>query len=130
MTYILYIMNKFYSVPIDRRLAEAERILVKYPGRIPVILECHNRSKLPPLEQKKFLLPADITMRDFQKILIQRLKVEPTTSIYLFAEQCDKKEKKTHALLSGSQTAADVYQDWKNDDKFLYIYYNTEDTFG
>jgi GABA(A) receptor-associated protein len=123
-------MDQFYDIPLERRLEESTRMISKYPDRIPVILQRHARTQLLPLEQKKFLVPASLSIREFQRVILTRLRIDHTTSIYLFAEHVDKDGRRKHILLSSSQSAADVYQYWKNNDNFLYIYYSTEDTFG
>jgi hypothetical protein len=40
------------SLP-DKRKAEAEKILSKYPDRIPVICEKADRSEIPDIDKKK-----------------------------------------------------------------------------
>jgi GABA(A) receptor-associated protein len=37
----------------DKRKAEAERILAKYPDRIPVICEKAEKSDIPDIDKKK-----------------------------------------------------------------------------
>ena len=39
------------------RKAQAQKILVQYTDKIPVICEISNGSKLPKLEKSKFLIP-------------------------------------------------------------------------
>ena len=119
-------MDNFNST-VEQRLIKANCILLKYPGKIPVILEYRGNVANYKLEKKKFLLPAELTMHEFQKIILKRLILNESISIYLFAEL---PENKTHCLLNGLQTSVDIYKNWKSNDNFLYIYYNTENTFG
>lgn len=42
----------------DKRKAEAERIRQKYPDRIPVICEKAEKSDIPTIDKKKYLVPA------------------------------------------------------------------------
>lgn len=44
--------------PFDKRKAEAERIRQKYPDRIPVICEKAEKSDIPTIDKKKYLVPA------------------------------------------------------------------------
>ncbi|EER12614.1 autophagy 8i, putative [Perkinsus marinus ATCC 50983] len=57
------------SIPFDRRLAEARRILQKYPDRVPVIVEKAERSDLPEIEKKKFLVPGTMLCGEFKYIV-------------------------------------------------------------
>ncbi|KAK9273934.1 hypothetical protein L1049_018746 [Liquidambar formosana] len=45
----------------EKRRAEAGRIRDKYPDRIPVIVEKAERSDIPNIDKKKYLVPADLT---------------------------------------------------------------------
>ena len=44
--------NKF---SFDKRVLEAQRILSRYPDRIPVICEKSKNQNLPPLNKVKYL---------------------------------------------------------------------------
>ena len=46
----------------EKRKEEAERILAKYPQRIPVICEKDPRSDIPPVDKRKYLIPMDLTV--------------------------------------------------------------------
>jgi hypothetical protein len=48
--------------PVDKRRSEAERIRAKYPDRVPVICERSERSDVPDIDKKKYLVPADLTV--------------------------------------------------------------------
>mmetsp|Transcript_44699 Transcript_44699/g.121830 ORF Transcript_44699/g.121830 Transcript_44699/m.121830 type:complete len:87 (-) Transcript_44699:451-711(-) len=54
--------------PIDRRKSEAERIRSKYPDRIPVICEKADKSDIPDIDKKKYLVPADLTVGQFMYV--------------------------------------------------------------
>ena len=45
----------------EKRQDEARRMLSKYDNRVPVIVVRHGRSTLPDIEQKKFLVPNELT---------------------------------------------------------------------
>jgi len=115
------------SLPFEKRLAEAERIMKKYPDRVAVICERAPREiALPVLPKVKFLVPGTMTISEFKYIVHKHL-VETSDSlpaeqtIYLFARNTSLR---TNCAL---QEAYDVY---KSDDGFLYITYKAEDVFG
>ena len=69
---------------IDKRKAEAERIRSKYQDRIPVICEKAEKSNIPDIDKKKYLVPADLTVGQFVYVIRRRIKVDPNTNIFIF----------------------------------------------
>merc|ERR1712166_1181371 len=97
------------SVPFDRRVEEANRILAKYPDRIPVICEKASHSNLPEIEKKKFLVPTTMLCGEFKYIIhkhINETAQSPITAdetIYLFANSCSPRTgAKVDSLISGN----------------------------
>lgn len=107
--------------PLEKRQAEAARIRDKYPDRIPVIVEKAERSDIPDIDKKKYLVPADLTVGQFVYVIRKRIKVSPEKAIFMFVKN---HLPPTAALMS------DVYEDHKDEDGFLYITYSGENTFG
>jgi len=105
----------------DRRKSEAERIRAKYPDRIPVICEKADRSDIPDIDKKKYLVPADLTVGQFIYVIRKRIKLPPERAIFIFV---DNVIPPTAALMST------VYEVQKDEDGFLYITYSGENTFG
>lgn len=52
----LYEISYPINPPTEKRKSEAERIRVKYPERIPVIAEKHEKSQITDIDKKKFVL--------------------------------------------------------------------------
>ncbi|KAL1922668.1 uncharacterized protein VTP21DRAFT_10207 [Calcarisporiella thermophila] len=107
--------------PFDRRKTEADRIRQKYPDRIPVICEKADRSDIPDIDKKKYLVPADLTVGQFVYVIRKRVQLAPEKAIFLFV---DDMLPPTAALMSA------IYEQHKDEDGFLYITYSGENTFG
>jgi len=106
-----------------KRREEATRILEKFPERIPIIVEKDPRCKdIPDIDRKKYLVPNNLTMGNFMYVIRQRIKLTPEKSLYLFVDE-------TNMVPSGQLISA-VYDDFASSDKFLYIMYAGESTFG
>jgi len=105
----------------EERKLEAERILEKYPERIPIIVERSIRTDVPEIDKKKYLVPKDITVGQFVYIIRKRIKLAPEKAIFLFLNDSIPP---TASLLS------ELYGDNKDEDKFLYLTYAGENTFG
>lgn len=105
----------------EKRKAEADRILKKYPDRIPIICEKQKNSNIEQIDKKKFLVPGDLTIGQFIFILRKRIKVKPEQAIFLFVN---------NILPPVGTEINSIYDEQKGEDGFLTIYYSGENTFG
>ncbi|GMI96197.1 autophagy 8f [Hibiscus trionum] len=69
---------------LEKRRAEAARIREKYPDRIPVIVEKAERSDIPNIDKKKYLVPADLTVGQFVYVIRKRIKLSAEKAIFIF----------------------------------------------
>jgi len=69
------------AVPFEKRSAEARRILLKYPDRIPVICEKASRSDLPDIDKKKFLVPGTMLCGEFKYIIHKHINQTANATI-------------------------------------------------
>ncbi|CAI9787815.1 unnamed protein product [Fraxinus pennsylvanica] len=107
--------------PLERRQAEAARIREKYPDRIPVIVEKAERSDIPDIDKKKYLVPADLTVGQFVYVVRKRIKLSAEKAIFIFVKNILPP---TAAMMSA------IYDENKDEDGFLYMTYSGENTFG
>ena len=107
----------------EQRKSESHRIINKYPDRIPLICQkskTANKS-CPAIDKQKYLVPQDITVGQFIYIIRQRLKLSSEKALYIFING---------TIPSVGRLITDVYKEHTDEDGFLYIYYNFENTFG
>ncbi|URD89972.1 hypothetical protein MUK42_27754 [Musa troglodytarum] len=107
--------------PLERRQAEAARIREKYPDRIPVIVEKAERSDIPDIDKKKYLVPADLTVGQFVYVVRKRIKLSAEKAIFIFVK---------NTLPSTAAMMSAIYEESKDEDGFLYMTYSGENTFG
>ncbi|CDP05733.1 unnamed protein product [Coffea canephora] len=107
--------------PLERRQAEAARIREKYPDRIPVIVEKAEKSDIPDIDKKKYLVPADLTVGQFVYVVRKRIKLSAEKAIFIFVKNILPP---TAAMMSA------IYEENKDEDGFLYMTYSGENTFG
>ena len=124
----MYIMNEYTfdfknKLTFEIRKAESTKILLKYPNRIPIILEKSKTSKdIPDVDKKKYLVPRDLTMGQFQYVVRKRLKtLTAEKGLFFFVG---------NSMPSTSQLLTQVYDVHKDEDGFLYVVYAGENTFG
>ncbi|XP_058757294.1 autophagy-related protein 8i [Vicia villosa] len=106
---------------LDERRKESQSILVKYPDRIPVIIEKYSRTDLPELDKKKYLVPRDMSVGQFIHILSSRLSLTPGKALFIFVK---------NTLPQTASLMNSIYPTYKDEDGFLYMCYSSEKTFG
>jgi GABA(A) receptor-associated protein len=135
----------------EKRKSEAERIRAKYPDRVPVICEKADRSDIPDIDKKKYLVPADLTVGQFHYVIRKRIQLAPEKALFLF---CSNTIPPNGESLNNSYTTflgwyrdfsicyvyillaypaalmSTVYEEQKDEDGFLYVQYSGESTFG
>ncbi|CAL0307268.1 unnamed protein product [Lupinus luteus] len=107
--------------PLERRQAESARIRGKYPDRIPAIVEKADRSDIPDIDKKKYLVPADLTVGQFVYVVRKRIKLSAEKAIFVFIND---------TLPPTAELMSAIYEENKDDDGFLYMTYSGENTFG
>ena len=114
--------NKFKTNhPFDARKNEADKIINKYPDRIPVIVEKSDKCKLADIDKKKYLVPTDLTVGQFMYVVRKRISLSPEKAIFFFIN---------NNIPSTNTLMGNIYQQNKDSDGFLYINYCSENTFG
>ena len=108
--------------PFEQRRAEHENMKKRYPTRTCIFLERAAGSRLPNIDKNKFLVPDDLSVGQMMHVIRKRLTIEPSAAIFLFTEK--------NTMPTTSQSIASLYKKNANADGFLYLTYNTEDTFG
>jgi GABA(A) receptor-associated protein len=101
--------------------AESDRILLKYPDRVPVIVEKNQGSDLPEIDRKKFLVPADLSFGQMIYVIRKRIRLPPDMAIFLFINNC---------LVPASALMSQIYKEQCDPNGFLFITFSDESTFG
>lgn len=106
---------------LERRKAEAERVLQKYTDRIPVIVEKAKGSVITDIDNRKFLVPKDLTVGQFIWVIRKRIRLAPEQAIFIFVD---------NTLPPQTETLSQVYEKHVDPDGFLYVIYSGESVFG
>lgn len=105
----------------EERYSESNRVLTKYPGKIPIVCEKEKNSKMVEIDKHKYLVSIDVSVAQFIYILRSRLKLPPEKAIFLFINGI---------IPTSSSLLIDYYIRYKDLDGFLYITYSSENVFG
>lgn len=115
----IYFKDKF---TFEQRKQESTRIIQKYTNRIPVIVEraqgCKN---VDLIDKNKYLIPRDLTLGQLQYVIRKRLTLTSEQGLFLFINE---------QMYPVTHNISQIYNVSHDDDKFLYIKYSGENTFG
>ena len=103
----------------ESRIQETQRMKTKHPDRIPILVE--PRPNAPPIDKRKYMAPKDLVFSQFIYVIRKRLQIKPEHALFFFNE---------NTLISSQHTLAQIYADRQDKDGFLYVAYDSENTFG
>ena len=107
----------------EKRKQLSDSAIRNNPGKIPVILEKDETSKLPDIKKTRYILEENFTVAEFITLIRNILKLNEGEALYLLA--------KGKHNLTGDQTIGDIYKLYKDKgDGFLYIVYSSVVIFG
>jgi GABA(A) receptor-associated protein len=107
--------------PEERRIQESNKILSKYPTRIPIIVEKSDNCELSDISKKKYLVPKDLNLQQFVYIIRKRINIDSSKALFVTID---------NSLSPASLTLGEIYDTKKDNDGFLYVIYSSENTFG
>ena len=116
--------NAIVSVnPIPKNREEADRIMRKYPDRIPVVVTKNkNSTTTPDIDKHKYLVPVDLTIGQLQFVIRKRLHLSPEKGLFLFIDSM---------AVCHSELVVTAYErDHDREDGFLHVVYSCENVFG
>ena len=107
---------------LDKRISEVKKIVTRWPGRIPIILERSRHSRLEEFDKCKFLCPNDYTVQQFLGCLRKKIKMSRDKALFVFVNGSE--------LVSGDTAMAQVYDSKKDEDGFIYMIYSEQEVLG
>jgi GABA(A) receptor-associated protein len=112
------------SLEFQKRKAETERLISKYPDRLPVIVITHSNLTI---DKSKFLVPGDLTFGQLMYTINKRLQmtrsnmVTPDTALYGMVGR---------VMVPCSKLLCTLYNEEVYGDGMLYVHVYKENTFG
>jgi hypothetical protein len=98
----------------------ADRILLKYPDRAPIIAVFDKNIQV---YKNKFLVPYDLTFHMFVTVMRKYISLDSSQAIFCLIG--DKK-----VMAPSSQLVGHIYKEHKSKDKYLYVHVTLENCFG
>jgi GABA(A) receptor-associated protein len=117
MTQFNYDINHSF----DERVLEINKIRLKFPDKIPALIQKNYKSDIPSTSKSKFLIPHDLTVGQLNYIIRKNIKLTPEKALFIFIN---------NTLPPTSALMSSIYEKHKSKDGFLRITYSGENTFG
>ena len=106
---------------LEQRKREAQRLIEKYPDRVPVIVNRAESSKIDDIDKHKFLVSSQQTVGQMVYVIRRRIKLAPEKAIFVFVD---------NVLPPTAELISQIYNKHRDEDGFLYIAYAGENVFG
>jgi len=103
---------------LEDRKMESYRIKLKYPDRIPVIIE--NELNIPQIKNK-YLVPNDLTVGQLMFVIRRRYNLDKEKALFMFING---------VIPSSNSLILNLYNNYSDIDGFLYINIKQENVFG
>ena len=113
-------MEEFRGRPFEKRVQESKQLAHKYYDRVPIIVKPGN-SQTPLIENFKYLVPKTTTIGQFANTIRRKTQMKSYQALFVFVNG---------VLPPTSSPMADVYNEHRDKDGFLYVTYSLENTFG
>ena len=111
-------IKDFKRQKLEFRIQTSDRILLKYQQHVPIIIECKKGINI---DKHKFVITKSITIGQVLYIIKKRIDILPQQAIFLICN---------NILLMNTDIIENVYNKYKDEDGFLYIFITLENTFG
>jgi GABA(A) receptor-associated protein len=105
----------------EERKSESDNIKLRFPSKRPVIIYSNDKNLDTP-QKYKFLVPEDQTIALFQTVIRKNVNLTSEQALWIYV--------KDGTLPPATATIASAYDDYANEDGFLYICYMGENVFG
>ena len=128
------------NLSLEDRKSQSYNIISKYSDRIPIICDAYHKKdqwtlhpkyltpvknidNTPDLNTIKYLFPGTYNMGSILVVIRNRLKLAPEQGFTLFVGD-------EMVIPAYNRTIKEYYDEFKDEDGFLYIKYACEATFG
>ena len=114
-----------FLLTIAKRRQWHNEAVVKFPTKVAIIVERGSNAdpSLAPLANPKFLMPKAFSVGEVLSVVRSKLNMSKEKGLVLM-------ESKGKYILKASHNIGDVYEQYKDEDGFLYLLYAQENIYG
>ena len=91
---------------LDYRINESQKILNKYPEKIPLIIE-KSENCIYNINKNKYLVPKDIQIHQLNFIIRKRLNIKKSEALFIYIN---------NIIPSSNNYISEIYDDLKDKD--------------
>lgn len=108
----------------EQRSKEATRIINHYEDRVPIIVQKRSSYFWGDKDTifKKYLAPRELTLGEFYHRIREKINLKPEHALYFLVND--------YQMPAYSSTIGQIYKEFAEHDKFLYISFTDEARFG
>lgn len=118
-------MIDFKSAPFSVRQKQSDSLRMKFPNRVPCIVsplpDSEFNKKFTKEPFKKFMVHEDFALAQFYCIIRKRLDIRADQAIFFYCK---------NTIPSAQTKLKDLYENFRDDDDFLYIQFSEENAYG
>ena len=103
------------------RCNESKYIMEKYIDKVPIIVEKAPGSDIVSIDKNKYLVSSDMTLGQFLLVIRRRINLPEQKAMFVFIK---------NSIPPTMASIREIYNDYHDDDGFLYMSYAGENTFG
>ena len=105
---------------IQQRIRESSKILKKFTNKLPIVISEADNSIV--LDKHKYLVPNSITIAQLLYVIRNRIStLNSEKALYLSVK---------NTMVTSQTILKEVYEQYKDEDGFLYLSIYSENTFG
>lgn len=106
---------------LTQRQEKSKSVRAKYPNKIPCIVSAIDSKENPEIDNNQFLVEKSVLLGTFLNVVKKRLIMKQSDALFLFIKGC---------IPVMTKTMQEIYNDYADNDGFLYLDYSIESTFG
>ena len=111
------------GVSLEQRRMEAKDSRIRYPTKIPLVVErSRSEKQLSSMDKMKWLVPHEMSILQLSLVLKQRLRCQPHQQFFLLIN--GRVFPHLHTPL------ATLHNQFSDEDGFLYLSYSSQECFG
>jgi len=99
-----------------------DKLIKKYPDRVPVYIQKKQGDDIPELKNRKYLVPRDMTIGQFMIIIRKKVTLDSKKALFIFTDN--------NTLPPNSETFGNLHKENARPNGILYTTFAVENTFG
>ena len=102
--------QNYKNMPLEKRKQHADSLIRENPSRVPILIQ--NEKGTLQIKKKEYSVPKQFKVVHFTATLRKQVSLDPENALYLYVQ---------NHLLKQDRFIAEVYDQYKCEDGFLYI---------